>query len=304
MLLQPAINQQSLADFRALNMCGLAGWALACKPSCAQAVPRSHSRECTSLRTPSPYGQLECFSLGLPSFFCHNTLIWRIFAEMIMCCTSALQRVANLSSVSSNEEKGEQRCQLNYTAPRLVSVQSLPVVAKREQAKPCLVVQRVLVWPSLRMPIRLKVLSLVQRVISFTAKSTNRSATKKCDVSLQRLSVFSLRDVKSRQVVLRIPQWAKTALFRGSYYETSDLHFCSVSDFADRCMYETRRRIQPRRDFAARSADGRVTKQRLRATSKQENASTVPLTWGGFLRCSIPFQSRHIEKDITCSIKS
>lgn len=304
MLLQPAINQQSLADFRALNMCGLAGWALACNPSRTQPVPRSHSRECTSLRTPSPYGQLKCFSLGLPSFFDLNTLIWPVFAEISMYCTSALQRVANLSSVSSNEEIGEQRCQLNYTSPRLVSVQPLPVVGKREQTKPCLVEQQVLVWPSLLMPIRSKVLSLVQRAISFTAKPTQISATKKCDISLQRLSVFSLRDVKSRQFLLCIPQWAKTALFRGSYYETSDLHFCSVSDFADRCMYETRRRIQPRRDFAARSADGRVTKQRLRATSKQENASTVPLTWGGFLRCSIPFQSRHIEKDITCSIKS
>ena len=304
MLLQPAINQQSLADFRALNMCGLAGWASACNPRHVQPAPRNRSCECTSLRTPSPYGQLKCFSLGLPGFFARNTLILRVFVEMSMCYNSVLQRVANLSSVSSNEEIGEQRCQSSYTSPRLVSVQPLPVVEKQEQTKSCLVEQRVLVWPSLRMPIRLKVLSLVQRAISFTAKPTQISAIKKCDVSLQRLSVFSLRDVKSRQFVLCIPQWAKTALFRGSYYETSDLHFCSVSDFADRCMYETRRRIQPRKDFAARSADGRVTKQRLRATSKQENASTVPLTWGGFLRCSIPFQSRHIEKEITCSIKS
>jgi hypothetical protein len=47
-------------------------------------------------------------------------------------------------------------------------------------------------------------------------------------------------------------------------------------------MYEARRRIHPRRNFAVRTADRRVTMLRLRAISKQENASIVPLTWGGF----------------------
>ena len=282
MLLQPAINQQSLADFRALNMCGLAGWASACNPRHVQPAPRNRSCECTRLRTPSPYGQLKCFSLGLPGFFARNTLILRVFVEMSMCYNSVLQRVANLSSVSSNEEIGEQRCQSSYTSPRLVSVQPLPVVEKQEQTKPCLVEQRVLVWPSLLMLIRSKVLSLAQQEIFFTVKPTQISAAEKCNVSRQQLSVFSLRDVKSHQFVLWFPQWTKTALFRGSYYETSDQHFCSFSNFADRCMYEARRRIHPRRNFAVRTADRRVTMLRLRAISKQENASIVPLTWGGF----------------------
>ena len=141
MLLQPAINQQSLANFRALNLCGLAGWALACKLSFTQPVPRSRLRECTSLRTPSPYGQLKRFSLELPSF-------------------------------------------------------------------------------------------------------------------------------------------------------------------SSRCMYKARGSIQSRRDFAIGSSDRRVTQNCLRAYCKNLNALTVPLFWGGFLRFPIPFQSRHLQKDITCSTKS
>ena len=304
MVLQPAINQQSLADFRALNMCGLAGWALACNPSCTQPVPRSHSRECTSLRTPSPYGQLKCFSLELPSFFGRNALIWRVFAEISMCCTSALQGVATLSSVSSNEEIGEQRCRLNYTSPRLGSVQPLPVVEVQEQTKPCMAGQRVQVWLSLRTLTRSKVWSSVRQETSFIAKSIQKNATNPCDVSRQRLSILSLRDVNPRQVVLPITQWARTALLRGSYYETSDLHFCSVSSFAGRCMYKARGSIQSRRDFAIGSSDRRVTQNCLRAYSKNLNALTVPLLWGGFLRFPIPFQSRHLQKDITCSTKS
>lgn len=304
MLLQPAINQQSLADFRALNLCGLGGWALACKLKRTQSVPLSHLRECTGLRTPSPYGQLKCFDLELPNFFARYTLIWRNFAEIGLRFSSALQGVLKLPSVSSNVKTGEQKCQPSYTSSQWVSAQPLPVVEIQEQTKPCMAGQQVPVWLSLRTLIRSKVWSSVWQETSFIAKPVQKSATNPCDVSLQRLLTLSLRDVNPRQFVLSVSQWARTALLRGSYYETSDLHFCSVSSFAGRCMYKARGSIQSRRDFAVGSSDRRVIQNCLRAYSKNLNALTVPLLWGGFLRFPIPFQPRHLQKDITCSTKS
>ena len=141
MLLQPAINQENLAYFRALNLSGLAGWALACRASFIQPVPRSHIRECTSFRTLFPYGQLKRFNLEL-------------------------------------------------------------------------------------------------------------------------------------------------------------------SSFSGRCMYKARESIQPWRDFAIGSSARRVTQNCLGAYYKNLNAFIVPLFWGGFLCFPIPFQFRHLQKDITCSTKS
>ena len=304
MLLQPAINQQSLANFCALNLFGLVGWALACKPKRTQPVPLSHLRECTGLRTPYPYGHLKCFDLEFPSFFTRNTLISRNFAEIDLWFSSAFQGVLNPPSVSPNVKTGKQKCQPSHTSSQWVSAQPLPVVEIQEKTKPCMAGQQVPVWLSLRTLIRSKVWSSVRQETSFIAKPIQKNAINPCDVSLQRLSILSLRDVNPRQVVLSITQWARTALLRGSYYETSDLHFCSVSSFAGRCIYKARGSIQSLRDLTVGSSDRGITQNCLRAYSKNLNALTVPLLWGVFLRFSIPFQPRHLQKDITCSTKS
>ena len=124
------------------------------------------------------------------------------------------------------------------------------------------------------------------------------------DASVQRRATFNLPDVKQRQLVLSIPQWAKTAQLKGSFNETSNLHFCSSSHISGRCMHEVRRGIQSRRNIAVGSTDGRVISPRLTAHFNNHIASTVPHQRGGFLRFPIQILSSQIQKDIPCSTKS
>lgn len=124
------------------------------------------------------------------------------------------------------------------------------------------------------------------------------------DASVQRRATFNLPDVKQRQLVLSISRWAKTAQLKGSFNETSNLHFCSSSHISGRCMREVRRGIQSRRNIAVGSTDGRVISPRLTAHFNNHIASTVPHQRGGFLRFPIQILSSQIQKDIPCSTKS
>jgi hypothetical protein len=124
------------------------------------------------------------------------------------------------------------------------------------------------------------------------------------DAGVQRCPTYSLRNVNSRHSVISRPQWAKTAQLKGSFNETSNLHFCSSSHISGRCMHEVRRGIQSRRNIAVGSTDGRVISPRLTAHFNNHIASTVPHQRGGFLRFPIQILSSQIQKDIPCSTKS
>jgi hypothetical protein len=133
------------------------------------------------------------------------------------------------------------------------------------------------------------------------------------EVGVQRPSIFTLPDVKQRQFVLRLSQWANTAQSRGSYYETSNLHFCSSRHNSGRCMCEARRGIKPWKNFAFGSTTFGFTNRQLtdqvarsRVTAHHSNyiASTVPHQRGGFLRFPIQTQPSQIQKDIPCSTRS
>jgi hypothetical protein len=128
------------------------------------------------------------------------------------------------------------------------------------------------------------------------------------DAGVQRCPTYSLRNVNSRHSVISRPQWAKTAQLRGSSNETSNLHFCSNSHFSGRCMYETRRGIQPRRYFAIGSTDvrdvGQITRPRFSAHHNPHILLTVPHQQGGLSRFLIQILSSPIQKDIPCSTRS
>ena len=128
------------------------------------------------------------------------------------------------------------------------------------------------------------------------------------DAGVQRCPTYSLRNVNSRHSVISRPQWAKTAQLRGSSNETSNLHFRSNSHISGRCMYETRRGIQPRRYFAIGSTDvqdvGQVTRPRFTAHHNPHIVLTVPHQQGGLSRFPIQILSSPIQKDIPCSTRS
>jgi hypothetical protein len=128
------------------------------------------------------------------------------------------------------------------------------------------------------------------------------------DAGVQRCPTYSLRNVNLRHSVISKPQWAKTAQLRGNSNETSNLHFCSRSHIPGRCMYETRRGIQPRRYFAIGSTDvqdvGQVTRPRFPAHHNPHIVLTVPHQQGGLSRFPIQILSSPIQKDIPCSTRS
>jgi hypothetical protein len=85
---------------------------------------------------------------------------------------------------------------------------------------------------------------------------------------------------------------------------SNHLHFCSVSIFACWRKCKLVRRIQSLRVFAVGSTCRPVTKSRLWAYSKNLSALSVLYLQNDFLRFLLSFQSRHLQKDITCSTKS
>jgi hypothetical protein len=101
-----------------------------------------------------------------------------------------------------------------------------------------------------------------------------------------------------------LPDFFDDTLLIINIFRSDHLQFCSVSIFACWCKWKLLRRIQSLRDFAVGSTGRPVTKSRLWAHSKNLSALSFLLLQNDFLRFLLPFQSRHLQKDITCSTKS
>ena len=316
MLLSMIQNQQSMADFRAMSLRGLVNGMHLCKAKITEPAYRHHVGDCTHFRTPSPRGQLVSVGTILPVFFRHKVLIWQEIAQRYLLRERELRIAKNLSSVCLKKETGDNQCHLKLRAKRLTGFRSkhhflqslvvrcLPLAGLQAPIKRLLAVRQGLASPLLQVQALLKVQLLVRRATLFTVRPTQADATKACDAKAQRLINLALPCVKSGHFVLAIPQWAKTAQSRGSSNETSNLHFRSSSHISGRCMHESRRGIQSRRNLAVGSVDGRVTKSRTNAHLNNHIASTVPHQRGGFLRCPIQILSSQIQKDIPCSPRS
>jgi hypothetical protein len=304
MLLHQTQNKQSLADFRAKGLSGLVNLAHLCQPVLTEPASYHLSGGCTHFRTPSPRGQLVPEGAMLPVFFPDNPLIWQDFAERNASRSCVLFAGSNLSSLALKKEAGDTQCPSRNSLSRAAPLRASQRAATQVQTKPCLAVRQAPAWPLLRTPIRSKVRLSARRETLFTVRLTPENATNWCEADAPRSSETALRSVNSRNFVLNSPQWASTAQLRGSFYETSNLHFCSGRNICDRRMHEVRRGIQPRKYFAFGFPNRRLAGPRVTAHPKYQIAISVPHPRGGFLRFPHPIPPFQLKKDIPCSTRS
>lgn len=297
MLLTPHQKRQGSADF-ARNACiALEAAGLMCNRSDTRVAPQSLATRGYNFYTPSPDGQVPYPLTHLPVFLCSTSNTWRLSADPDVVCENLWISCSNLSSVRENVriDTGADQCQSNHGSSAHSCAQHLQGAAKPAPIRRLSVARQEPASRFSRMAACLRARPLAQQGISYSAKPTQANAT---DAAASRFVISAPRAPQRCRNVVNFPQWASKAQSRGKFYETSNLHFRSVSRCSDWRMHQATG-IQPWRYFAVGSAHSRVIDQRDNAVLPSLNDMPVPYHRGGQMRLTTLKTG-----DSTCSKRS
>lgn len=284
LLLAHPQKRQGSADFTRIACIAMARSVMACKRGFARVMSQIYVARAHHFRTPSPDGRQALPRVCSPVFFCSKSGHWRSSADSEPVTGQDRKTPPHLMSAHFyvRTDTGVVKCHSKYgpsSPPQLWAYQPAETQA---QTKRLSVVPQVRVWPSSQTVARLRVRPSALRATTCTAKPTQANAT---DAGAPRFINSGLRTSKLRKAVLDCTQWAPKAQLRGKFYETSNLHFCSVRRHVGWRMHQARR-IQSWHDIAAGPAHGELIQGPRLAATSFKIAVTVPFIRGGQLRLS------------------